>query len=91
MRPRRATPGWPSYYAERGETPGRVDRVRAWPASTVCSAGDPVTAEQMRALFGCGLHPLAEQRLQQLEGPDLTAAGLPGGDPAGGAVQDLRR
>jgi hypothetical protein len=36
------------------------------------SAGDPVTAEQMRALFGCGLHPLAELRQQQLEGPDLT-------------------
>jgi conjugative relaxase-like TrwC/TraI family protein len=35
-------------------------------------AGDPVTAEQMRALFGCGLHPLAETRLQQLSGPDLT-------------------
>src|SRR5687768_3935148 len=26
----------------------------------------------MRALFGCGLHPLAETRLQQLKGPDLT-------------------
>jgi hypothetical protein len=25
-----------------------------------------VTAEQMRALFGCGLHPLAELRQQQL-------------------------
>ena len=24
------------------------------------AAGDPVTAEQMRALFGCGLHPLAD-------------------------------
>jgi conjugative relaxase-like TrwC/TraI family protein len=36
------------------------------------SAGDAVTAEQMRALFGCGLHPLAELRQQQLEGPDLT-------------------
>jgi hypothetical protein len=34
--------------------------------------GDPVTAEQMRALFGCGLHPLAELRLQHLEGPNLT-------------------
>jgi conjugative relaxase-like TrwC/TraI family protein len=34
--------------------------------------GDPVTAEQMLALFGCGLHPLAETRLQQLDGPDLT-------------------
>jgi hypothetical protein len=46
------------------------------------TVGDPVTAEQMRALFGCGLHPLAELRQQQLEGPDLTlrdfqdAAGL---------------
>jgi hypothetical protein len=36
------------------------------------AAGDPVTAEQMRALFGCGLHPLAELRQQHLEGPDLT-------------------
>src|SRR4029450_2130038 len=36
------------------------------------TAGDPVTAEQLRALFGCGLHPLAELRQQQLEGPDLT-------------------
>jgi hypothetical protein len=36
------------------------------------SAGDSVIARQMRALFGCGLHPLAELRQQQLEGPDLT-------------------
>ena len=36
------------------------------------TGGDPVTAEQMRALFGCGLHPLAELRQQQLEGPDLS-------------------
>jgi hypothetical protein len=35
-------------------------------------AGDPVTAEQMRALFGVGLHPLAVQRQQQLHGPDLS-------------------
>jgi hypothetical protein len=34
--------------------------------------GDPVTAEQMRALFGCGLHPLAELRLQEPDGPNLT-------------------
>ena len=40
------------------------------------NAGDPVTAEQMRALFGAGMHPLAEQRIQQLEGPDLTEADL---------------
>jgi TrwC relaxase len=63
--------GLASYYTQRGETPG------VWIGSGLdgidgLSAGDPVTAEQMRALFGCGLHPLAELRQQQLEGPDLT-------------------
>src|SRR5829696_6820012 len=60
-----------SYYTERGESPG------VWIGSGMdgidgLAAGDPVTDEQMRALFGCGLHPLAELRQQQLEGPDLT-------------------
>jgi conjugative relaxase-like TrwC/TraI family protein len=63
--------GLASYYAERGESPG------VWIGSGMdgidgLAVGDPVTAEQMRALFGCGLHPLAELRQQQLEGPDLT-------------------
>jgi conjugative relaxase-like TrwC/TraI family protein len=63
--------GLASYYTERGETPG------VWIGSGMggidgLTAADPVTAEQMRALFGCGLHPLAELRQQQLEGPDLT-------------------
>ena len=63
--------GLASYYTERGESPG------VWIGSGMdgidgLAAGDPVTAEQMRALFGCGLHPLAELRQQQLEGPDLT-------------------
>jgi hypothetical protein len=63
--------GLASYYTERGESPG------VWIGSGLdgiddLAAGDPVTAEQMRALFGCGLHPLAELRQQQLEGPDLT-------------------
>jgi conjugative relaxase-like TrwC/TraI family protein len=63
--------GLASYYAERGETPG------VWIGSGLdgidgLNVGDPVTAEQMRALFGCGLHPLAELRQQQLEGRDLT-------------------
>jgi hypothetical protein len=63
--------GLASYYTERGGTPG------VWIGSGMngidgLTAGDPVTAEQMRALFGCGLHPLAELRQQQLEGPDLT-------------------
>jgi conjugative relaxase-like TrwC/TraI family protein len=63
--------GLASYYTERGETPG------VWIGSGMdgidgLTAGDPVTAEQMRALFGCGLHPLTELRQQQLEGPDLS-------------------
>jgi conjugative relaxase-like TrwC/TraI family protein len=63
--------GLAAYYTERGESPG------VWIGSGMdgidgLAAGDPVTAEQMRALFGCGLHPLAELRLQQLDGPDLT-------------------
>ena len=63
--------GLASYYTERGESPG------LWIGSGMdgidgLAAGDPVTAEQMRALFGCGLHPLAELRQQQLEGPALT-------------------
>jgi conjugative relaxase-like TrwC/TraI family protein len=63
--------GLASYYTERGEAPG------VWIGSGMdgidgLSAGDPVTAEQMRALFGCGLHPLAELRQRQLEGPALT-------------------
>jgi TrwC relaxase len=63
--------GLASYYTERGETPG------VWIGSGMdgidgLTVGDPVTAEQMRALFGCGLHPLAELRQRQLEGPGLT-------------------
>jgi hypothetical protein len=63
--------GLASYYTERGETPG------VWIGSGMdgidgLSAGDPVTAQQLRALFGCGLHPLAELRQQQLERPDLS-------------------
>ena len=40
------------------------------------NAGDPVTAEQMRALFGAGMHPLATQRLEQLGDADLTDANV---------------
>ena len=63
--------GLASYYTQRGESPG------VWIGSGMdgidgLTAGDPVAAEQMRASFGCGLHPLAELRQQQLEGPDLT-------------------
>jgi DNA-binding CsgD family transcriptional regulator/tetratricopeptide (TPR) repeat protein len=63
--------GLASYYTERGETPG------AWIGSGLAgidglNAGDAVTAEQMRALFGAGMHPLATRRLQQLAAADLT-------------------
>ena len=62
--------GLASYYTERGETPG------AWIGSGLAGldgldAEDAVTAEQMRALFGAGLH-LATERLQQLAAADLT-------------------
>ena len=82
--------GLASYYTERGESPG------VWIGSGMdgidgLAAGDPVTAEQMRALFGCGLHPLAELRQQQLEGPDLTDAGFSERGAAGGTVQDRRQ
>jgi conjugative relaxase-like TrwC/TraI family protein len=64
--------GLASYYTERGETPG------VWVGSGMTgidelNPADVVTAEQMRALFGAGLHPMAEQRQRQLQGPDLTA------------------
>jgi TrwC relaxase len=63
--------GLDSYYTERGESPG------SWIGSGMVgidglNAGDAVTAEQMRALFGAGMHPLASQRLGQLEAADLT-------------------
>jgi conjugative relaxase-like TrwC/TraI family protein len=67
--------GLASYYTERGETPG------AWIGSGLAgidglSAGDPVTAEQMRSLFGAGMHPLATHRLEQLDAADLTDANV---------------
>jgi hypothetical protein len=67
--------GLASYYTERGESPG------VWVGSGLAGidgldAGDPVTAEQMRALFGAGMHPLATQRLEQLPDADLTDANI---------------
>jgi DNA primase catalytic core len=60
-----------SYYTARGETPGQ------WIGSGMAGidgldAGDVVTAEQMKALFASGHHPLAQQRSEQLQGPGLT-------------------
>jgi conjugative relaxase-like TrwC/TraI family protein len=67
--------GLASYYTERGESPG------VWVGSGLAGvdgldAGDRVTAEQMRALFGSGMHPLATQRLEQLRDADLTDANV---------------
>src|SRR6476620_8834898 len=69
--------GLASYYTERGESPG------VWIGSGLdgidgLAAGDSVTAAQMRALFGCGLHPLAELRQQQLAGAGPHRTRLPG-------------
>jgi hypothetical protein len=67
--------GLASYYTERGETPG------AWIGSGMAgidglSVGDAVTAEQMRTLFGAGMHPLAATRLEQLDVADLTSENI---------------
>ncbi|MBB1496099.1 relaxase domain-containing protein [Propioniciclava sp. MC1595] len=62
--------GLASYYTQKGETPG------VWVGSGMAGiegldAGDRVTAEQMRFLFGSGHHPLARQRGEALP-PDAT-------------------
>jgi TrwC relaxase len=67
--------GLASYYTERGESPG------LWIGSGIAdidglNAGDAVTAEQMRALFGAGMHPLGVQRLEQLRAAHLTDANM---------------
>ena len=64
--------GLASYYTQKGETPG------AWVGSGMAGiegldAGDVVTAEQMRFLFGSGHHPLARQRGEALL-PNATVA-----------------
>ncbi|WP_051208174.1 MobF family relaxase [Propionicicella superfundia] len=65
--------GLASYYTQSGETPG------VWLGSGMAGvdgldAGDLVTAEQMQNLFGTGMHPLAQQRMDALHGPGLTEA-----------------
>ena len=57
--------GLASYYTAKGESPG------VWVGSGLVgidglNPGDPVTAEQMQALFGSGHHPLARQRAAAL-------------------------
>jgi hypothetical protein len=67
--------GLASYYMECGESPG------LWVGSGLVGidgleAGDAVTGEQMRVLFGAGMHPLATQRLEQVGDADLTEANV---------------
>jgi len=57
--------GLASYYEQKGESPG------VWVGSGLAgidglAVGDPVSAEQMRRLFGAGEHPLADDRLAAL-------------------------
>ena len=61
-----------SYYSERGETPGR------WVGAGLAglggvTAGDVVTATQMRALFGFGHHPLGEEGQEAARHAGLSA------------------
>jgi len=60
-----------SYYSAKGETPG-VWVGRGLEDIEGLAAGDPVTAEEMKALFGAGYHPLALQRQAALP-PDAEA------------------
>ena len=55
-----------SYYSEKGEIPG------VWIGAGLegidgLNAGDAVSAEQMKALFAYGFHPLADERIAALE------------------------
>ena len=57
--------GLASYYEQKGESAG------VWVGSGLAgidglAVGDPVSAEQMRRLFGAGEHPLADDRLAAL-------------------------
>ena len=75
MPPRRVMSGWPPTTPNVAKAPG------VWVGSGLAGidgleAGDRVTAEQMRALFGAGMHPLATQRLEQLGDADLTDANI---------------
>ena len=64
--------GLASYYSAKGETPG-VWVGRGLSGFEGLSAGDAVTEEQMRNLFGSGRHPLAERlRATAADAPVLT-------------------
>ncbi len=75
-----------SYYSERGGVPG------VWPGSGLAgidgiTAGDVVTEAQMRALFGTGLHPLAELPAPRFEGEQPTVEQVRGAQKLGQAFR----
>ena len=77
--------GLAAYYTAKGEMPGR------WVGSGMAGidgldAGDVVTAEQMKALYGLGLHPLAAER-----GRGWTPLATVRRPPVGVAVQGVRQ
>ena len=80
--------GLASYYTERGESPGLW--IVRWTGSTACCRRPGDRGADASLVSGCGLHPLAELRQQQLEGPDLTTR-LSERGVSGGAVQDRRQ
>jgi hypothetical protein len=78
--------GLADYYSAKGESPGR------WVGAGMdgidgLAAGDPVTAEQMQALFGAGLHPLAAERLAAILDAEFSTKVAEGSRAVGGAVQ----
>ncbi len=93
--------GLAAYYEQKGEAPGE------WVGSGLAgldriTAGEQVTEAQMRALFGAGRHPLAEEihhaallaGLAEREAEQLTRLGKPFADRPGGSAafqQELRR
>lgn len=65
--------GLASYYTEKGEIPG-VWKGAGMAGIDGLEVGDQVTPLHMLALFGHGQHPLAHQRMKELDG----AIGRPG-------------
>ena len=62
--------GWPSITPNAERLRG-LDRLQRGGIDGL-NAGDAGSAEQMRALFGAGMRPLAAQRLEQLDAADLS-------------------
>jgi TrwC relaxase len=82
--------GLADYYSAKGESPGR------WVGAGMdgidgLAAGDPVTAEQMQALFGAGLHPLAAERLAAILDAEFSTKVAEAAGRVGGAVQGLQQ